>query len=73
MKQLRETLHAKLKQIVSPAALYEHGQGVLSVNPHRVHTNILMVDITKENVTAEQFCHRLAQVRTDCCMPLGLE
>ena len=43
-------------------ALCRHGEGVLQVDLEGVHTNIVMVEVIKSGLTAENFADRLAQV-----------
>ena len=49
-------------QIISSSVLHVHGKGVVDVDVCGVHTNIIMVNITKPGLTAQQFCNRLNTV-----------
>ena len=43
-------------------AIATDGKGILSIKPEDVHSNIIIVQITKPGLTAQEFCDRLFQV-----------
>jgi len=49
-------------------AVKESGEGVVDVDVAGVHTNIVMIQMTKPGLTPAEFCSRLAQVR---CLSFG--